>query len=299
MPQVRPPERDEAMRMWLESDGKLTIQNIAIQLNRNPGTVRGWKSKDEWDEALAERHRAEGKKPPKPSPQANRKNSYAKGHGAPKGNHNGDGHGAPKGNGNSKGHGAPKGHKNNLKHGAFERFAFQYMDEDERQVAEETEFSTIEDELKRALAFVKARELRLIKRIQAIREAAAKGKADALTGKSVTKSEKRMGLWYKEDGEYVKEEGTGMYDGEWLDQTVSTTASIEDLLNPLEAELTRVQGQKVKILTQLDTMHTNRERLEIERLRAQGENEQSKLANDWVEALLSLYGDGAQGGDAE
>ena len=71
-------------------------------------------------------------------------------------------------------------------------------------------------------------------------------------------------------------------------------------LNRLEAELSKVQAQKVKILTQLDAMRVNRERLEIERIRAQGESEQSKLANDWVEALLTIYAENQQdGGDAE
>ena len=287
MPQVRPPERDEAMRMWLESDGKLTIQNIAIQLNCNPGTVRGWKSKDEWDDALAEQHKANGLAPPKPSPQARRKNT------------NGKGHGAPKGNTNGKGHGAPKGHKNNLKHGAFERFAYKYMDDEEQEIAKETEISGVEQELLNTLAFLKARELRLMKRVAALRQIGEKQKGLVIASMSKTKSEKRMGLWHMENGEYVKQEGTGMYDGEWLDETTTNTSSLEDALNHLEAELSRVQAQKVKVLTQLDTMHTNRERLEIERIRAQGENEQSRLANDWVEALLSLYADGVPGGDSE
>ena len=47
-------------------------------------------------------------------------------------------------------------------------------------------------------------------------------------------------------------------------------------------------------------MRVNRERLEIERIRAQGESEQSKLANDWVEALLTIYAENQQdGGDVE
>ena len=79
-----------------------------------------------------------------------------------------------------------------------------------------------------------------------------------------------------------------MYDGEWLDETTTNTSSVEDALNRLEAELSKIQSQKVKILAQLDTMRVNRERLEIERIRAQGENDQSKLAN---EALLQLYAD--------
>lgn len=284
MPQVRPPERNEAMRMWLESDGKLTIQNIAIQLGQNPGTVRGWKSKDCWDDALEEKRKAAGKA-------AVRKKTDGR-----KGNQNAKGHGAPKGNRSGVGHGAPKGNKNGLKHGAFERFAYRYMDDEEKEIARETEIDGVEQELLNTLAFLKARELRLMKRVAALREIGEKQKGLVIQSMSKTKSEKRMGLWRTENGEYVKETGTGMYDGEWLDETTTNTSSLEDALNHLESELSKVQAQKVKVLVQLDTMHTNRERLEIERIRAQGENEQSKLANDWVEALLSLYTDGPDAG---
>lgn len=279
MARTRAPEREQAKDIWLQSGGKTPLTQIAKDLNVPVSTLRSWRSKDGWQEAL------EAQKPKKKR-------------GAPKGNKNGKGHGAPKGNQNAKGHGAKLGNKNGLKHGAFERFAFAYMDDEEKEVAKETEIDTIEQELLNTLAFLKARELRLMKRIAAVRETGDKQKGQVLTSVSKTKSEKRMGLWETdEDGKLIKEEGTGLYDGEWLDETTTNTASVEDALNRLESELSKVQGQKVKILTQLDTMRVNRERLEIERIRAQGENEQSKLANEWVEALLQVYAD--EGGDTE
>ena len=285
MPGVRPPERSQAMDIWLDSDGKKSVNEIAQQLNQKASTVRGWKSKDNWDDALEAKHKASGKRRvKKPSSQARKGNQNAKGHGAPKGNQNG------------KGHGVPKGNKNGFKHGAFERFAFAYMDEEEQEIAKDTEIGGIEQELLNTLAFIKARELRLMKRIAAIRELGEKQKGQVLASVTKLKSEKRMGLW---DGSlesgYSKRDGTGMYDGEWLDETTTNTSSVEDALNRLEAELSKVQAQKVKILTQLDEMRVNRERLEIERIRAQGESEQSKLANDWVEALLTHYIDGGDG----
>lgn len=284
---TRQPERDQAKDMWLESDGKKSVNEIAQQLNQKASTVRGWKSRDDWDAALDEKHKASGKRNVrKPSSQARKGNQNAKGHGAPKGNKGGTG--------------APKGNKNGLKHGAFERFAFAYMDDEEKAVANETEIDGIEEELLNTLAFLKARELRLMKRRAEIISTGEKQKGQVLSSVSKLKSEKRMGLWRGsiEHG-YEKEVGTGMYDGEWLDETTTNTTSVEDALNRLEAELSKVQAQKVKILTQLDAMKVNRERLEIERIRAQGESEQSKLATDWVEALLSIYADSQQDGDAE
>ena len=287
---ARQPERDQAKDIWLESDGQKSVNEIAQQLNQKPSTVRGWKSRDDWDGALDEKRKASGKRRVrKPSSQARKGNKNAKGHGAPKGNQNGVGGGAPKNN------------KNGLKHGAFERFAFAYMDDEEKAVANETEIDGIEEELLNTLAFLKARELRLMKRRAEIIATGEKQKGQVLSSVSKLKSEKRMGLWHGSiESGYTKQDGTGLYDGEWLDETTTNTTSVEDALNRLEAELSKVQGQKVKILAQLDTMKVNRERLEIERIRAQGESEQSKLANDWVEALLSLYAESPQdGGDAE
>lgn len=289
---TRPPERDQAKDLYLESDGKMSSREIALQLNQKESTVRGWKSRDLWDDALDEKRAASGKR---------KKGAPAKVRRTGKGNTNAKGHGAPKGNGNSKGHGAPKGNKNGMKHGAFERFALAYMDDEEKAVAVETDIDTIEQELLNTLAFLKARELRLMKRRAEIIATGEKQKGQVLSSVSKLKSEKRMGLWRGsvEHG-YTKEEGTGMYDGEWLDETTTNTTSVEDALNRLESELSKVQAQKVKILAQLDAMKVNRERLEIERIRAQGESEQSKLANDWVEALLSIYAESQQdGGDAE
>ena len=282
MARKRAPEREQAKDIWLQSGGKTPLSQIAKDLNVPETTLRSWRSKDGWQEALA------AQTPKKKC-------------GAPKGNHNGKGHGAPKGNKNAKGHGAPNGNKNGLKHGAFERFAYAYMDDDEKTVAKETQINGIEEELLGTLAFLKARELRLMKRIAAIREMGDKQKGQVLASVSKTKSEKRMGLWETdEEGNLYKQEGTGLYDGEWLDETTTNTASVEDALNHLESELSKVQAQKVKILAQLDMMHTNQQRLEIERIRAQGENEQSKLANDWVDALLSVYSDEHNaGGDEE
>lgn len=283
---ARPVERAKAREMWLQSDGKRSVQSIADELGMRSATVRTWKSHDCWDDLLAEKLEAEGKPPKRPAPEKG--NKRAKGHGAPVGNRNGVGGGAPVGN------------MNGFKHGAFERFVYKYMDDEEQQVADDTAINGIEQELLSQLAFLKARELRLMRRIDAIQRLGESAKRSALSSITQLKSEKRMGLWETgEGGELVKQEGTGMYDGEWLDEQTVSTMSIEDGLNRLEAELSRVQAQKIKILTQLDTMRTERERLEIERIRAQGENEQSKLANDWVEALLQLYIDGADGGGSD
>lgn len=274
MARTRTPERAQAMDIWLQSGGKMPLSQIAKDLNVTANTVRSWKVKDGWLEALDKLNQDK----PKPKRKA----------------------GAPKGNKNAKGHGAPRGNKNNMKHGAFERFAMSYMEEDEIEVAKETGVDSIESELLSTLAFLKARELRLMKRIAAIRALNAKMKNMMISSISTKKSEKKTGTFTEdENGKMVKDPGTGFFDGEMSTETTTNTSSTEDALNKLESELSKVQAQKVKVLAQLDMMKINRERLEIERLRAQGENEQSKLANEWVEALLAAESDESEDDESE
>ena len=45
-------DRQIAKEMYLESNGTIALVEIAEKLDRPPGTVRGWKSKDNWDDYL-------------------------------------------------------------------------------------------------------------------------------------------------------------------------------------------------------------------------------------------------------
>ena len=60
MGRERNPRRDEAMRLYLESDGEKQPKDIAAFLRVPASRVRKWKSEDKWDEELAkpkdERH---------------------------------------------------------------------------------------------------------------------------------------------------------------------------------------------------------------------------------------------------
>lgn len=52
MPRARDPNRDKAFEIYKQHDGKIDLVEIASQLNLPPGTIRGWKSKDNWNEQL-------------------------------------------------------------------------------------------------------------------------------------------------------------------------------------------------------------------------------------------------------
>lgn len=52
MPRVRDPNRDKAFKIYKEHNGNIDLVEIASQLNLPPGTIRGWKSKDKWEQKL-------------------------------------------------------------------------------------------------------------------------------------------------------------------------------------------------------------------------------------------------------
>lgn len=52
MPRVRNPNREKAFEIYKNHNGDIDLVEIANQLSLSPGTVRGWKSKDQWEQKL-------------------------------------------------------------------------------------------------------------------------------------------------------------------------------------------------------------------------------------------------------
>lgn len=48
MARIRDPNRDKAFEIWEQHNGDIDLVKIAQQLDISPGTLRGWKSKDNW-----------------------------------------------------------------------------------------------------------------------------------------------------------------------------------------------------------------------------------------------------------
>lgn len=132
MARPRDPRRDEAFRLWKESDGTRLLKDIADELGVTSSTVRKWKANDKWDENL------KGS-----APKLNRSAPLRSG--APIGNKNAKGNKggkAPPGNQNAKGNrggAAPKGNKNSLRTGEYESIMFDYMDDTEKELFEQIE----------------------------------------------------------------------------------------------------------------------------------------------------------------
>lgn len=92
MPKQRDPNRDKAFEIYKEYAGNIDLVEIASQLNVSSGTVRGWKSKDKWEQKLngtlqTNTERSKRNKGGQPG------NSNAIGHGAPEKNKNAETHG--------------------------------------------------------------------------------------------------------------------------------------------------------------------------------------------------------------
>lgn len=52
MPRARHPDREKAEEIYLKHKGNIELVKIAEMLGRPPGTIRGWKNKDKWDDKL-------------------------------------------------------------------------------------------------------------------------------------------------------------------------------------------------------------------------------------------------------
>ena len=141
MPRVRDPNRIRAFEIYKENGGNIDLVEIASQLNISPGTVRGWKSKDNWDRQL------KGTFQKKNTERSKKK-------------------GAQPGNKNAVGHGGtgPPGNKNAVKTGEFETLLFDSLDPEEKKILNMVQLDK-EQLLLQEIQLLTIRERRMLKRI--------------------------------------------------------------------------------------------------------------------------------------
>ena len=131
----------------------MALVDIAKKLGKPEGTVRRWKSTQNWD----------GNSKKKQGERSQKDNASVRKRGGQPGNKN------SKGKQNAKGHGAPKGTQNALKHGGYSAVYWDTLDEDERELIE----SMPQDEeeiLINQIALYTVRERRLMKAINKYRD---------------------------------------------------------------------------------------------------------------------------------
>ena len=256
MPRERSPKRDKAYELWIKSQGRRELKDIAEELDVSPSQVRKWKNLDEWDTKTQKVMLPNGKgniTKRKPGGQPGNKNAVG-----------------------NKG-GPPLGSQNHFRHGAYERIMLDLLPEDEAEVFEDDETgSHVEMELRRTLAALNVKEIRLMKHIADIKTKAINDQIMDGVSKTNTK---------------------GTIPGTKTESVTQNTTSVHYALDKLETELDRVHGRKIKLLSQLESMRVQRERLELERKRLEGETQQNKMAREWITALLGEDMDEEDEGD--
>lgn len=147
MPRARDPNRNRAFELYREYGGNVDLVEIASQLNISAGTVRGWKSKDDWDGRL--------------NGTLQKKNmERSKKKGAQPGNKNAEGHGGT----------GPPGNKNAVKTGEFEALFFDTLDSDEQKLIQSVQLDK-EQLLLQEIQLLTVREHRMLKRIENLKHA--------------------------------------------------------------------------------------------------------------------------------
>ncbi len=169
--------------------------------------------------------------------------------------------GAPENNQNGKGHGAPKGNRNSFKHGIYETVYWDTLTEEEERMIENMRLDDEEAHYEDQLRLLTIRERRLLRRIEEYN--IQKG---GLALNSVTKR-------------VVETEGN-LIKGSKQTQTETTTRTIStfEVIQRMEAELTRMQGKKTKCIDSLTKLRNERRKLEEE-------SKGSDFAIGWVDAI--------------
>ncbi len=253
MPRARDPNRDKAFRIYMDADGKIDLVEIASQLNISAGTVRGWKSKDKWEEQLNGTLRTKDTERSKRSKGGQPGNQNAKGS---KG-----GSGA-----------APRRNRNAEKHGAYSKVYWDALDDEELDMIESMGDSE-EEHLLMQLQMFSIRERRLMKRIKHYRKLETENLG--LSVKAVSKTKKVEDLT-DFDGESI---GAGKYK-KVTETSVTHTEAVMNSIMALEAELTRVQRAKTRAIEALSRIKTESQKLE-------NEEAGDDLVKTWAEKVLA------------
>lgn len=251
MPRARDPNRKEAFQIYMDAGGKIDLVEIASQLNISAGTVRGWKSKDKWEEQLNGTLRTKNTERSKRSKGGQPGNRNAKGS---KG-----GSGA-----------APLRNKNAETHGAYSRVYWDTLDEDELDLIDNMDKAE-EQQLIMQLQMFSVRERRLMRSIKKYRELEAEN--HGLSVKAVSKTKKVEDLT-DSDGESV---GSGKYK-KVTETSVTNTEPIMNSIVTLEAELTKVQRAKTKAIDALARLHLEKQKLE-------GDTSTNDIVKLWAEKV--------------
>ena len=220
MARKRDPRRDQAKEIWLKSNGKKVLKELANERNGSASQIRKWTSIDKWADELK-------------GNVTNSKSNVTNKGGAPPGNKNAIGN---KGNKNAS---PPKQNKNAVKTGEFETIFADLLSDEEKDI-----YSTMNDDpffvLEEEIRILKIRQYRMLKRIK-----------DAEAGLNDEEVERLQQLRkVKEpsviDGKMVTVKREVLKD---VQVTRKTFRKLDDIL-AIEEALTRISNQLTKAIKQ-------------------------------------------------
>ncbi|MDW3608485.1 phage terminase small subunit [Enterococcus faecium] len=233
MARQRDPRRDEAKRIWLESNGEKRLKEIASELNVSDSQIRKWKSQDKWSAELK-------------SNVTNGKSNVTNQGGAPIGNQNAKGN---KGNSRAS---PPKRNKNALKTGEYETIFFDTLSDDEKDI-----YSSLDDDpsfvLSEEIRLLKIRQLRMMKRIKEAESGLNDEEVDRLQQMRKVKTP------IEKDGKKLEIKREVMQD---VQVSRKTYRKIDDILS-IEDALTRISNQLTKAIKQLNALATEESRNKV------------------------------------
>ncbi|NEZ45335.1 phage terminase small subunit-related protein [Paenibacillus alvei] len=275
MARERSPQRDEAMKMWLDSGGKMKLKDIAAALGLGETQIRKWKSVDRWADVLN-------------SNVTNDSNSnVTKRRGAPKGNKNAVGNrgGAPQGNQNAKGNrggaGGPYRNKKALKHGMYETIFMDALEPDEQELLDQIDTTPLV-QLEEQLRLLTLQERRHMKRVKLLEEGLSdeerKVKEELMQRKDMVpyvspKTGKQIQVPVQTEGLKVTE------------ITTVVTSKLDKILKQEEA-LVKTRDKKLRVINSIANLKQEEEKLAIAR---------ERLELDKIKALG--YGEGEEDND--
>lgn len=267
MARPRDPRRDEAKKIWIDSNKEMKLVDIAEKLEVSASTIRKWKSQDKWDN--------ENKRSA-----PNAKGSAPNRIGAPKGNRNAKGNkggGAPKGNSNAVGNigGAPPiGNRNAVTTGEHESIMWDYLDEDEKEL-----FGVIKTDpvyqLDITIRELTLRQRRMMKRIQAIEQGLSEKERRVL---QQLKKVKEVHPVYDAKSEENKNVTITKEKMVTVEVEETEFRKLEDVLN-IEEALTRVTDKLLKAIKQKHEIERSylEQPLKVEQMRANVERTKAEV----------------------
>lgn len=266
MARKRDPRRDEAKRIWLESNGEKQLKEIASELNVSDSQVRKWKSLDKWSAELK-------------GNVTNVKGNVTNQGGAPFGNQNAKGN---KGNSRAS---PPIGNKNALKTGEYETIFYETLSNEEKDI-----YSNLNNDpsfvLSEEIRLLKIRQLRMMKRIQ-----------QAETGLNDEEIEclqqlRKIKTPIEKDGRKLEIKREVMQD---VQVSRKKHRKIDDILS-IEDSLTRISNQLSKAIKQMnelyitdyktDLMKAQTEKIQAETADISGNNSGEEV-EEWKQAVLN------------